>query len=149
GGSEQYLSADLIFEKLKERLNLKPHLPEPRRKSLYDGAALILARNRRGLSAVEAQLSNIYRLTVERITSVETEGKALRSELKDLSAKVDTLIQSASVPSERQSTSAAEERQSTSTAEGKEEGEPAFFSLFKELASPRGPSIIPWPRWTG
>lgn len=81
GGAEKYLSADLIFEKLKGRIDLKPNLPEPRRKALYDGGVLVLARNRVGPPAVEAQFNTLYRLTAERITAIESKFDELRAEL--------------------------------------------------------------------
>jgi len=61
-GPEQFLSIDAIYEALRRRIALKPHLPEPRRAIKFDGSKLIIARNIAVTAVLEVELGSFYRL---------------------------------------------------------------------------------------
>ncbi len=85
GGPEEFLTIDNIFQHLKTRIGLKPSLPEPRQAVHYDGASLIIAKNRKsGSLALQTQLESLYRLVNESTTK-------LGDSVDGLSARLATL----------------------------------------------------------
>jgi hypothetical protein len=110
GGEEKFINADLLFDHLKRRIALKPKLPPPRKCDKYDGGKIVLARNRIGSIALEAQVTKLYQLVTPTIQSLNERIAGLEARLDKQLAKSENSASTADVSPPVESLSASHAR---------------------------------------